>query len=93
MGHNTKLNDKLISTRNCKSLNKAVFCTTSPFFFQGVNKKIFNQIASKTKYQEHGGVIYGGDCYLFGLLAMGLIDVIVECGLAVYDFMALVPIV
>ena len=37
--------------------------------------------------------VYGGDCYGYGLLAMGLIDLIVEADLDVHDFMALVPVI
>ena len=37
--------------------------------------------------------VYGGDCYAYGLLAMGLIDLIVEADLDVHDFMALVPVI
>ena len=37
--------------------------------------------------------VYGGDCYGYGLLAMGFIDLIVEADLDVHDFMALVPVI
>jgi myo-inositol-1(or 4)-monophosphatase len=36
---------------------------------------------------------YGGDCYLYTQLAMGLSDVAIENGLAPYDIQALIPIV
>jgi len=86
-------NGKKIQTRNCQNLNEAILCTTSPFFFQGDDLAMLNKISSQTKYQSHGGIIYGGDCYLFGLLAMGQIDIIIERGLKNFDFMALVPVV
>ena len=37
--------------------------------------------------------IYGGDCYAYGLLAMGFADLVVETGLQPYDFMALAPVI
>ena len=37
--------------------------------------------------------MYGGDCYAYGLLAMGFADLVVEAGLQPYDFMALVPVI
>ena len=37
--------------------------------------------------------MFGGDCYAYGLLAMGFADLIVETSLAPYDFMALVPVI
>ena len=37
--------------------------------------------------------LYGGDCYAYGLLAAGHIDLVVEAGLKTYDYCALVPVV
>lgn len=86
-------NGKKINTRKCTELSDAILCSTSPFFFQGEDWKMLNKIASQTKYQSQGGIIYGGDCYLFGLLAFGQIDIIIEQGLNNFDFSALVPVV
>ena len=36
---------------------------------------------------------FGGDCYAYGLLALGQIDVIAECDLKIWDWAALVPVV
>ena len=36
---------------------------------------------------------YGGDCYCYTQLAMGLVDVVIENGLQPYDVQALIPIV
>ncbi len=35
---------------------------------------------------------WGGDCYAYGLLALGGIDVIAEAGLKPWDWAALVPV-
>jgi len=40
-----------------------------------------------------GLVRYEGDCYAYGLLALGQIDWVIERDLAPYDFCALVPVV
>ena len=37
--------------------------------------------------------VYGGDCYSYGLLAAGYYDLVIESGLKLYDFAALVPVV
>ena len=39
------------------------------------------------------GPVYGGDCYNYGLLASGHIDLVCESGLKLHDFAALVPVV
>ncbi len=88
------LNNKKIQTRkDCTELKDAILCTTSPFFFQGADEKILQKITSKTKYQNYGGIVYGGDCYLYALLASGFIDIVIDPGLKVYDFAALIPII
>ena len=39
------------------------------------------------------GPVYGGDCYNYGLLASGHVDLVVEGSLKTYDYMALIPVV
>ena len=36
---------------------------------------------------------FGGDCYAYGLVAMGLIDAVIETSLKPWDIQALIPIV
>ena len=36
---------------------------------------------------------WGGDCYAYGLLASGHVDLVVENHLKLYDFAALVPVI
>ena len=36
---------------------------------------------------------FGGDCYAYGLLALGQIDVIAEAGMNIWDWAALVPVI
>ena len=36
---------------------------------------------------------YGCDCYAYGLLACGFVDVVVEATMQPYDYMALIPVV
>ena len=36
---------------------------------------------------------YGGDCYCYTQLAMGLVDVVIENGLQPYDVQALIPLI
>jgi myo-inositol-1(or 4)-monophosphatase len=48
----------------------------------------FRQLSRASKLTK-----MGGDCYLFGMLAMGSLDLGVEAGLKPYDIQALMPIV
>ena len=42
----------------------------------------------KTKYCK-----FGGDCYMYGMLAAGLIDIVIEDTLKGHDYMALIPVI
>ena len=37
--------------------------------------------------------VWGGDCYGYGLLALGQVDVVAEADLKVWDWAALLPVV
>ena len=37
-------------------------------------------------------VRYGGDCYSYGMLSAGYIDLVVESGLSAYDIVPLIPL-
>ena len=50
----------------------------------------FLALASKVARQR---IVYGGDCYNYGLVASGHLDLVVESGLKLHDFAALVPVV
>jgi histidinol phosphatase-like enzyme (inositol monophosphatase family) len=92
-GQGSWFNGKLIKTRNCKKISDSIISTTSPFFFDKVDLVKFEKLCKLAKYQKYGGVIYGGDCYSYALLASGFIDIIVEPNLQIYDYAALVPII
>jgi len=38
-------------------------------------------------------VRFGGDCYCYTQLAMGLVDIVIETGLEPYDIQALIPLI
>ncbi len=84
----TKFNTHKVYTRNCPEIEKAYFATTSPFLF---NYNDIPKIERVTKAVKT--TTYGGDCYSYAQLAMGLIDVVIESGLKTYDFAALVPVI
>ncbi len=86
-------NGAKIKTRNCTEISDAIISTTSPFFFDESEKKKFLELCKNAKYQKYGGVIYGGDCYSYALLASGFVDIIVEPNLQIYDYAALIPII
>jgi inositol-phosphate phosphatase/L-galactose 1-phosphate phosphatase/histidinol-phosphatase len=84
----TKLNGKRVATRDCNDLSKAYFATTSPFLFEGNDAAKIEEVTKRVKC-----TLYGGDCYSYGQLAAGGLDLVIESGLKPYDFCALVPVI
>ena len=74
-------------TRACPSLAQAELSCTSPELL-GPHEEAWRQLAGQV-----ARISWGGDCYAYGLLALGLIDVIAECDLKVWDWAALLPVV
>ncbi len=81
-------NGRPIGVRPCPRLEDAVLLTTSPDLFEGPERLGFARLHERVRL-----TLYGGDCYAYGQLALGLIDLIVESGLEPYDFMALAPVI
>ncbi len=76
-----------VGTRPCGDLALAELSATSPEML-GADLPRFQALARRTKRNY-----WGGDCYAYGLLTLGLIDVIVECDLKPWDWAALVPVI
>ena len=77
-----------IETRTCAGIDRAILNTTSPDLFHGADRDAFARLSARVR-----STLYGGDCYAYGLLASGHIDLVVEAGLKTYDYCALVPVV
>jgi myo-inositol-1(or 4)-monophosphatase len=87
-GSATLFNGKPASVRDCRSLGEAVLYTTTPETFDGRERSRFEALSARTALRR-----FGGDCYLYGLLASGYCDLVVEAKLKPHDFMAAIPIV
>ena len=89
-GRPTLFNGKPARTRPCRDLADATLATTGPHYFSDHDGEHFMALAAKC---AHKRMVFGGDCYNYGLLASGHVDLVVEAGLKLYDFAALVPVV
>jgi histidinol phosphatase-like enzyme (inositol monophosphatase family) len=90
VGRTTLFNGKPATARRCPDLAQAVLATTSPNLFSDDEAVQFLAVASKVARRR---IVYGGDCYNYGLVASGHIDLVIETGLKLHDFAALVPVV
>jgi histidinol phosphatase-like enzyme (inositol monophosphatase family) len=80
----TLFNDKEIKTRSCPDLKKARLGSTSPSQLEQ------EWIALQNSCHF---MIWSGDCYSYGLLSIGGLDATIETQLAIYDYIAMPPII
>lgn len=90
VGEGTTFNGKPARTAPCPDLSNAVMGTTSPHCFSGDQVDAFMGLAGKVAERK---IVYGGDCYSYGLVASGHMDIVCEAGLKLHDFAALIPVV
>ena len=74
--------------RPCPALDQAELSCTAPEIFDPAQSRAFARLSAAARRTS-----WGGDCYAYGLLALGGIDVIAEAGLKVWDWAALVPVI
>lgn len=86
-GHPTTLNGAIVKARACERLADAYFSAALPQMFKGPARNVHDRIVDVVK-----SATYGGDCYQYGMVAAGFIDLVVERGLGIYDYLSLVPI-
>lgn len=87
-GQPTSFNGSPVRSRACAALAAATVFSTSPDMFTGADAAAHARIAKAVKLQR-----WGADCYAYGLLASGFIDIVIEASLKTYDFAAMLPIV
>jgi inositol-phosphate phosphatase/L-galactose 1-phosphate phosphatase/histidinol-phosphatase len=87
-GKPTTLNGAPVRCRTCATLGNAHLATTGPSYFGADELAAFGRASSAAR-----DTLWGGDCYNYALLATGQLDLVIESGLKLYDFAALVPVV
>jgi histidinol-phosphatase len=87
-GRITTLNGVPVRCRACPGLATATLFAATPDMFGGPDVAAFARVAAAAKL-----VRFGADCYAYGLVAAGFVDLVVEASLKPYDFLAMVAIV
>ncbi len=83
----TTLNTRNIKTNASSDKQKIRIGSTSPSQFKHTPELL------SALQEEADFFVWGGDCYLYGMLAFGGLDVVIESGLATYDYAAIPSIV
>ena len=82
------MNGSPVSCRGCAKLGAATLFATTPDTFGGADAAGFARVSAQAKL-----VRFGADCYAYGLVAAGFVDLVLEASLKPYDFSAIVPVV
>lgn len=77
-----------LATRPARPLGQAILFTTFPEIGTAQEEAAFGRVAGKAML-----VRYGADCYAYGLVAAGHVDLVIEAGLQPYDVAALIPVI
>jgi histidinol phosphatase-like enzyme (inositol monophosphatase family) len=88
VGRPTLFNGKPCTTRPCRELSHALLATTSPALFEDDQLHAFEHLDGAVR-----STLLGGDCYNYATVASGYLDIVVEAGLKLHDFAALIPVV
>ena len=87
-GQATTFNGERVRTRACAALGSAWLSATSPQMFRGRDAEAFERLLGCCR-----ATVYGADCYAYGLIANGTVDIVCEASMQPYDYCALVPVV
>ena len=87
-GRQSTFNGQPIGVRACPTLDRAYMYSTAPIMFPGAFANKHEALTRQVKLFR-----WGGDCYAYGLLASGHVDLVVENSLKLYDFAALAPVI
>lgn len=87
-GASCRFNGRPARVSSCRRLADAQIYTSSPDIFSADEWAVYDRVSRLATFRR-----FGGDCYLYGLLASGHCDLVIESSLKPFDFMALVPVV
>jgi myo-inositol-1(or 4)-monophosphatase len=78
-----------IHVRQCEKLSDAILCATHPdAYHQPGEWPAFRRVQKEVRMTR-----WGGDCYIFGTMALGFCDLIVETTFHRWDVAALIPVI
>lgn len=84
----TRFGVHIVHSSSTTELQQSVGYATTPDMFTGEERAAWGRLSGALRRAR-----YGIDCYAYGLLALGHIDLVAEASLRPWDYLALPPIV
>lgn len=79
---------RALSTRKNTALEEAILFTTFPEVGTEADRLAFEKVRDRVKLTR-----YGMDCYAYGLVAAGMVDLVIEAGLNAYDIQGPIAVI
>lgn len=80
---------KRLGCSNTEKISDSIMCNTHLGMFRNDrDNRIFHELVNSCRFSR-----FGTDCYGYTLLAMGLVDLVLEARLETYDIIPLIPII
>ncbi|MCR9088205.1 MAG: inositol monophosphatase family protein [Rhodobacteraceae bacterium] len=77
-----------LRSRPGRPLSEAILFSTFPEVGSAAERAAFERVARQVRLTR-----FGMDCYAYGLLALGQIDLVIEAGLQAYDILAPIAVI
>ncbi len=84
----TTLNGEPVRSRDCADLSAAMLSTSNPDFYGATDFASFERLKAITRW-----TVYGGSCMAYAQIATGRIDIGIDVGFDIFDFLALAPVI
>ena len=84
----TTRNDKPVHSRPCADLSKALMSTSNPDYYDHTNAPALERLKKATRF-----AVYGGSCMFYAQIASGRVDICIDVQFAIWDYLALVPVI
>ena len=86
--HPTTYNGNIVETSQVNKIEDSYLFTSGLYLEDKNFREGMENIIKQTKFHR-----FGGDCYMYGMVTMGLIDIVIEDTLKIWDYMALIPVI
>lgn len=87
-GMATTRNGEAVRVRQCRDLSEALMSTSNPDFYTDDDRPALERLKSATRW-----CVYGGSCMAYAQIASGRIDLGIDVGFDIHDYLALVPVI
>lgn len=84
----TTLNGRPVRVRACERLAAATVYTSGLEYWRNAGRDVFDRLFAACRLMR-----FSADCYAYGLLCCGFVDLVVEPDMQPHDYAAIVPIV